>query len=109
MIRAGRVRVMRSIVYAVLGGAFLGVAVAQEVDQEAVRQARLTLSAFECSALAEDATEQERLFTLAYETGTACLERLSSSQPNQATRRQLPILWLATNGPTVDFILGQIF
>src|SRR5688572_13333890 len=97
------------IVFATIATAPTSVVSAQDVDQEAVRQAHLTLAAFECYAFAKDLKEQERLFTLGYEAGKAFIERTTKNMPNVETRNQIALLWLSTGGPTPDFILGQIF
>src|SRR5262245_51488484 len=80
-----------------------------QVDEDAVRNAQLTLSAFKCFGFAKDEADQERLFNLGYEAGKAFIERMSKNPPNKATADQIAILWMGTRGPTADFILGQIF
>jgi hypothetical protein len=85
-----------------------GIASAQ-VDNDAVRVTQLSLSAFECGALAPNQADAERLFLLGYDTGKAFIERVTTSPLNEATRNKIAVLWLSTNGPTADFILGVVY
>jgi hypothetical protein len=82
---------------------------AQEADQEAARLAQLALSAFECSALAADDKDAERLFLLGYDRGKEFIELATKNPLNQATRDKIAVLWTSSGGPTPDFILDRVY
>jgi hypothetical protein len=75
------------------------------------KQALITLSAFECSAVAPSEAEAERLFKVGYKAGHAFIEYAQKNQDsyNELIRPKVPILWNTTTGPTPDFVLGQIY
>lgn len=77
-------------------------------------KARVSWSAFECSALAAkigDRPEQERLFLLGYEEGAAFVKALESGEiPDSALQNEVPwLMRLLLQGPNVDFMLGRVY
>jgi hypothetical protein len=106
--------------------------VAQPVIQEQARLSKLTLSAFECSLLADDSKEAHRLLEVGFTAGRSFLSGISNLNKADRARLsgQIDPLWLQvwdgtsqsvvarppTNnlsqslwGPTTDFILGRVF
>jgi hypothetical protein len=80
-------------------------------SEEHEKQALLTLSAFECSAVAPTESEVQRLFMLGYKAGHEFIEYAGRNQDryNELIRPNVPILWNTTSGPTPDFVLGRIY
>jgi hypothetical protein len=81
-----------------------------QIDEE-VRLSQLTLSAFECSVLASDKKEAQRLFDIGLGAGRAFLDGLSklTGDEDKAVSENTAILWNMVAGPTHDFILGQVY
>ncbi len=74
----------------------------------------LAWTAFECSQYARMAGEPEqeaaRLFRLGYEKGKRFAESARNTELSEELRSKMPVGVLRVmNGPTTDFILGQIF
>jgi hypothetical protein len=89
---------------------FSNVCQAQEVT---ARDATRMVTAFMCSIYAEksgDRTEQERLFTLGYETGKFFLNGALAGNISEAEEKKIPlaVLW-SLGGPTLEFQLGRIY
>jgi hypothetical protein len=106
--------------------------VAQPIIQEQVRLSKLTLSAFECSLLADHAKEAHRLLEVGFTAGRSFLSGISNLTKAERVRLsgQLDPLWhqvwdgtsqsvvakapmddlgQSLWGPTTDFILGRVY
>jgi len=108
--------------------------IAQPIIAEEVRLSKLTLSAFECSLLAGDNKEAQRLFNVGFVAGRSFLRGIGTLTREERTRlsAQMDLLWqrvwdgtsqyvvgqswkLSDSighslwGPTIDFILGRVF
>lgn len=80
------------------------------VDKQ-IKNAFLTLSAFECAVVSPNDKEAERLFTIGLNVGRDFIQFVQSNPDLylKTIRSQVPILWSLTSGPTQDFILGRIY
>lgn len=76
-----------------------------------IKNSFLTLSAFECSAVAPNDKEAERLFMLGLTAGREFIAYAQSHSDSYAKELHphVAILWNLTNGPSPDFILGQLY
>ena len=107
-------------------------AIAQPIVREQVRLSKLTLSAFECSLLASDSKEAQRLLEVGFTAGRSFLNGINNlTMPErEKLSGQIDLLWRQTWdgksqsvvarppadslgqslwGPTIDFILGRVF
>ena len=84
-------------------------------EQKALAEkARLSLTAFACSVLAEkkgDPAEQSRLFMLGYDEGMTFLQALEAGElTDEAINEHVPVAFLwSLGGPTHDFSLGRVY
>ena len=82
------------------------------VDEE-IRLSKLAISAFECSIVAPDQTESQRLFGIGFAAGQQFLDGLSNVGNEEAKRLKENIagLWIGKGvaGRTHDFVLGQVY
>lgn len=102
---------MREIVIAVWLLLGSGQPIGQAQINAQMRNSTLTLSGFECSVVAPDAAETERLFNLALNAGRDFIA-FARSHPEQfakSLQSNVAMLWSQVSGPTPDFILGQIY
>lgn len=77
-------------------------------DTEYIQEkALLAVAAFDCSVVATDEAEVERLFLLGYESGREFLN-LVRGDIEDLDFEVLP-LWTLYGGPSTDFILGQVY
>jgi hypothetical protein len=81
-------------------------------DERAL-QGHVMWSAFECSAyaeLAEEKTEQERLYLLGLNAGRTFVEAMKAGEiPEQAVNEAVPINVLQRlKGPSTEFVIGKI-
>ena len=102
---------MRAIVLATLVLCPAAVAHAQSKFDAQVKNSFLALSAFECSIVATDPKEIERLFTLGLSAGRQFLQFAQSDRDThgKALGEKIAVLWHLKPGPTADFILGRIY
>jgi len=107
-------------------------AIAQPIVHEQARLSKLTLSAFECSLLADDGKEAHRLLEVGFTAGRSFLSGISNLTKAERSRLSGQIdplwhqVWDGTSqsvvakpptdtlghslwGPTTDFILGRVF
>ena len=107
-------------------------AIAQPIVKEQARLSQLTLSAFECSLLADDNKDAHRLLEVGFTAGRSFLNGISNLTKAERAylSAQIDSLWhqvwdgtsqsivakppsdpLGQNlwGPTTDFILGRVF
>lgn len=75
---------------------------------------RLSWSAFHCASLASQANEpeeQERLFSLGYQSGLTFIEAVRAGHiSDDDLRATVPVGFLmGMRGPTPDFMLGRIY
>ena len=101
---------MRTLLFVVLvmvGGS----AVAAEINLETYKKkADLTLSAFECTVLAPNDSEGERLFEIGLSAGRDFISFVNANPKHyKALMSQVAMLWQGTSGPTPDFILGRMY
>ncbi len=76
-----------------------------------IKNAFLTLSAFECAVVSPNDKETERLFTIGLKAGRDFVQFVRSN-PDLSLKTimpKVPILWSMTSGPTADFIIGRIY
>jgi hypothetical protein len=84
------------------------------VDEE-IRLSKLAVSAFECSIVAPDQTESQRLFDIGFAAGQKFLDGLSNVKNEEEEEKRLKeniaILWIGKGvaGRTHDFVLGQVY
>ena len=82
------------------------------VDEE-IRLSKLTVSAFECSIVAPDQKESQRLFDIGFAAGQKFLDGLSNFTNEEAKRlkENIAVLWIGKGVPgrTHDFVLGQVY
>ncbi len=87
-----------------------GAVLAQEVTW---RDAYTVMVAFECATYAEIAgkkTENERLFTLGYETAQKFLAAGISGELSPDEEKKIPMgILMSLGGPTSEFQIGRIF
>jgi hypothetical protein len=87
-----------------------GAVLAQEVTS---RDAYTVMAAFECATYAEIAgkkTENERLFTLGYETAQKFLAAGISGELSPDEEKKIPMgILMSLGGPTLEFQIGRIF
>jgi hypothetical protein len=76
-----------------------------------IRNSYLTLSAFECAAVATNDKEHERLFLLGLKAGRDFISYVQANPTTYAKdfHPKVAVLWNMTSGPSPDFILGQIY
>jgi hypothetical protein len=80
--------------------------------EKQVKNSRLAISAFQCSFVAEDKKEQERLFQLGLNAGRDFLEFIKANPSKYEVEffnEKVPTFWFVTDGPTTDFVLGRIY
>lgn len=82
-------------------------------EEDVVRNANLTISAFSCSVFNSyiGATkESKRLFDLGYRSGVDFYTYAANSRiSKEALNNKIPSLYLMISGPNIDFKLGQVF
>ena len=82
------------------------------VDEE-IRLSKLTVSAFECSIVAPDQTESQRLFDIGFAAGQKFLDGLSNVRNGEEKqlKENIAALWIGKGlaGRTHDFVLGQVY
>ncbi len=82
------------------------------VDEE-IRLSKLAVSAFECSIVAPDQKESQRLFGIGFAAGHQFLDGLSNFTNDEEKRIKENIagLWIGKGvaGRTHDFVLGQVY
>ncbi len=83
-----------------------------QVDEE-IRLSQLTISAFECSIVAPDPTESQRLFDIGFAAGQKFLDGLSNVRNGEEKqlKENIAVLWIGKGlaGRTQDFVLGQVY
>ena len=101
----------RAMAVLALAGAVALPARAEQDPKYFEEKAFLTLGAFECSVMATDESEIERLFLLGYEVGKEFINfvRQDPDRYSQTIKTRVPLLWNLYGGPSPDFILGQIY
>ncbi len=86
---------------------------AQPYVDEEIRLSRLTISAFECSIVAPDQTESQRLFDIGFAAGQKFLDGLSNvrNEEEKRLKENIAVLWIGKGipGRTHDFVLGQVY
>jgi hypothetical protein len=103
---------MKKIQFALLGLCLSINATAADTTADInVRKSQLAISAFECSIVASNDSDRERLFLIGLAAGREFLE-FSLKNPavfEKSMKSKIAILWGLTGGPTIDFVLGQIY
>lgn len=105
-----RAIILSSLAFALVFGATTRAHAQPNVDVQ-VTNSYLALSAFECSVVATDPKEQERLFFVGLKAGREFLD-FSQRNPDVAKNALSPkvaMLWHLMPGPSTDFVLGRIF
>lgn len=78
-----------------------------------VTSARLSVAAWECSSIAalndDLKISAKRLFDLGYNHAKTAALALASATNDRDSRKELPIVWLWTAGPNIEFTLGRIY
>jgi len=86
---------------------------AQTYVDEEIRLSKLTVSAFECSIVAPDQTESQRLFDIGFAAGQKFLDGLSNikNEEEKRLKENIAVLWIGKGvaGRTHDFVLGQVY
>src|SRR5208283_4509209 len=86
---------------------------AQSNIDEDIRLSKLTVSAFECSIVAPDQTESQRLFDIGFAAGQKFLDGLSNVRNGEEKqlKENIAVLWIGKGlaGRTHDFVLGQVY
>ena len=86
---------------------------AQAYVDEEIRLSKLTVSAFECSIVAPDQTESQRLFDIGFAAGQKFLDGLSKvkNEEEKRLKENIAIFWIGKGvaGRTHDFVLGQVY
>lgn len=84
---------------------------ADPATKNQIKNSFLTLSAFECSAIAPNDKEAERLFMLGLNAGRdfIAFAQTHSDRYAKDLHPHVAILWNMISGPSPDFILGQIY
>ena len=88
------------------------VAYADDTLERQIKNAFLTVSAFECAAIAPNDQERERLWNLGLQHGRDFIQFWKpNSDVREATWDQIPGIWslVIKKGPTPDFILGMLY
>jgi hypothetical protein len=111
--RTAITRRLRSQLACIIFLASLSIANAQTAVEKA-KLARTMWSAFQCGTYAEmsgNEEEQSRLFNLGLSAGRDFLDALQNGQiPEQVARSEVPVgVALSLQGPSIDFIIGNIF
>ncbi len=82
------------------------------VDEE-IRLSKFAVSAFECSIVAPDQTESQRLFDIGFAAGRRFLDGLSNvrNEEEKRLKENIAVLWIGKGvaGRTHDFVLGQVY
>jgi hypothetical protein len=82
-------------------------------EEDVVRNANLTISAFSCSVFNDyigNTEESKRLFDLGYRSGVNFYTHAANNEINNKTlNNKIPFLYLMVGGPNIDFKLGQVF
>ena len=82
------------------------------VDEE-IRLSKMTVSAFECSIVAPDQTESQRLFDIGFAAGQKFLDGLSNvrNEETKQLKENIAAFWIGKGvaGRTHDFVLGQVY
>ena len=91
----------------------VSIASAQTAAEKA-KLARTMWSAFQCGTYAEmsdNVKEQARLFNLGLSAGREVLDAIQKGQiPPEVVSKEVPVLVaLSLQGPSIDFIIGNIF
>ena len=84
---------------------------ADSTVENQIKNSFLTLSAFECSVVAPNEKEADRLFKLGLNAGREYIAYAQEHSDSYANDLQphVAILWNMISGPSPDFILGQIY
>jgi hypothetical protein len=100
---------MKKILYIIL--AIHCSPVFSQIDEERlIKNSLLSLSAFQCSIVATDSKERERLFNLGLQSGRNFVELVRNKPESyKKAHSKIPMVWSMVVGPTSDFILGQIY
>jgi hypothetical protein len=86
-------------------------AIAETRIEEAVRLSKLTISAIQCSQLADDDNEAQRLSAMGIAAGKQFLDLFANLSPaeRQSADPNIATLWHLVPGPSNDFILGRVW
>lgn len=101
---------LASLAFALVFGATTSAHAQPNVDAQ-VRNSYLALSAFECSVVATDPKEQERLFLVGLKAGREFIDfaRRNPDVYKTSLRSEVAMLWNLKSGPSTDFTLGRIY
>jgi hypothetical protein len=89
----------------------LAQAFAETQVEEAVRLSKLTISAIECSVLASDGNEAQRLGEIGFAAGKKFLDVIArlSTEEQKSANQNIALLWHGVPGPNSDFVLGRVW
>jgi hypothetical protein len=99
------------IVTFVVVASFASTTVAETRIDEAVRLSKLALSAMECSMLAPDKVDAQRLAKIGLASGKqyfAAVAKLSEENEKIASK-EIPAIWKGVSGISPDFVLGRVW
>jgi hypothetical protein len=90
---------------------FASTTVAETRITEAVRLSKLALSAMECSMLAPDKSDAQRLAKIGLDTGKKYFDAVAklSEKDEKAAGKEIPAIWIGVSGISPDFVLGRIW
>jgi hypothetical protein len=86
-------------------------AFAETRGEEAIRLSKLTLSAIECSILAGDGNESQRLGEVGIAAGKKFLELIPklNAEEQKSSKEHIAILWRGMSGYNSDFVMGRVW
>jgi hypothetical protein len=92
-----------------------GYALDKGAPEELVQLSRLTMSAIECSILATDNNEAQRLGDIGVKTGKEFLSNMRvyydklTVDEKKHVNNNVAILWHGVSGPSDDFVMGRVW
>jgi hypothetical protein len=106
-----RTHVLAGIGAFVAGICFASVTIAETRIDEAVRLSKLTLSAIECSILAPDKADAQRLAEVGLASGKKYFDAVAklSEEEEKIASKDIPTMWKGVSGISPDFVLGRVW
>jgi hypothetical protein len=95
----------------IVGICFASVTIAETRIDEAVRLSKLALSAMECSMLAPDKFDAQRLAEIGLASGKKYFDAVArlSAEEEKIAGNDIPEIWRGVSGISKDFVLGRVW
>ena len=95
----------------VVASCFVSTTVAETRVDKAVRLSKLSLSAMECSILATDKADAQRLAKIGLASGKQYFDAVAklSEEEEEIAGKDIPATWRGVTGISPDFVLGRVW